>query len=88
MYMYRFNTEKGFLFHPVAQEEAKDKEVVVSDYTVEDRDTCHFYELGLVVADTAMNEKENNFYGIFRARMNNNERQFVRKVKEIIKLNI
>ena len=88
MYMYRFNTEKGFLFHPVAQEETDNEEVVVSDYTIEDRDTCHLYELGLVVADTAKNEKGNNLYGIFRAGMKNNERQFVRKVKEIIKLNL
>jgi len=85
MYMYRFNTEKGFLFHPVAQEEAKNEEVVVSDYTIEDRDTCHLYELGLVVADTAKNEKEKNLYGIFRDGMNNNEKKFIEKVKEKIK---
>lgn len=85
MYMYRFNTEKGFLFHPVAQEEAKNEEVVVSDYTIEDRDTCHLYELGLVVADTAKNEKEKNLYGIFRDGMNNNEKKFIEKVKERIK---
>ena len=85
MYMYRFNTEKGFLFHPVSQEEAKNDEVVVSDYTVEDRDTCHLYELGLVVADTAKNEKEKNLYGIFRDRMKSSEKRFVERVKEKIK---
>jgi len=88
MYMYRFNTEKGFLFHPVAQEEAKNEEVVVSDYTIEDRDTCHLYELGLVVADTAKNEKEKNPYAIFRDGMNNNEKKFIEKVKEKIKSNL
>lgn len=88
MYMYRFNTEKGFLFHPVAQEEAKNEEVVVSDYTIEDRGTCHLYELGLVVADTAKNEKEKNLYAIFRNRMNNNEKKFIEKVKEKIESNL
>ena len=44
---------------------------------------CHLYELGLVVADTSKNEKENNLYGIFRNVMKKNEELFVEKIKKV-----
>lgn len=53
MYMYRFETEKGFLFHPCSSEEVAetDKQVVTNDYQIEDRPKCHLYKVGMVIPE-------------------------------------
>ncbi len=60
MYMYRFNANKGFLFHPVSKKmdeetgeivAVDDRPYVDNDYTIKGRPDCHLYKLGLVVAD-------------------------------------
>lgn len=72
MYMYRFNTQKGFLFHPCSQDDLKvinenrdkyghlkvEDNIVFCDYQIEDRDDCHLYEIGMVIEDKS--ETENN----------------------------
>lgn len=86
MYMYRFNTQKGFLFHPVSYEEAKDKSVEYSDYNIEGREGCHLYEMGLVVPDNTVAN-----YAQFKEKMQGNggdikgsEKEFVEKVINVI----
>lgn len=63
MYMYRFNTEKGFLFHPCSREDIGfiqenperfghlkvDDNTVSCDYQIEERKECHLYEVGMVI---------------------------------------
>ena len=81
MYMYRFSSRKGFLFHPVPQKEVND-EKVVSDYTIEDRPECHLYEVGLVVAEDAAST--DNKYKYFRDKMTKREKDFREEVKKKI----
>ena len=78
MYMYRFNTQKGFLFHPVPYEEAKDNSVEYCDYAIEDRKGCNLYEVGMVVPDTVAN------YTQFKEKMQGTETAFVEKVISVI----
>jgi len=49
MYMYRFDTKMGFLFHPVAQEEAENEGVLIDTYDIEGREDCKLHKVGLVV---------------------------------------
>lgn len=69
MYMYRFETSNGFLFHPVSkvkEDEETDEIVAVgeesiveNDYTIEGRSDRHLYKVGLVVSDEANKDSEN-----------------------------
>ena len=76
MYMYRFNTEKGFLYHPCSIDdlqyirdnqnkyghlEVNDKDNIVScDYQIEGRDDCHLYEIGMVIEDNLVTDNKEN----------------------------
>lgn len=74
MYMYRLNTSKGFLFHPVRQDETDEKDVVSETYQIEGREGCSLTKIGLVIDGEAktysdfcknMVEKEKSFVSIF-----------------------
>lgn len=82
MYMYRFNTSKGFLFHPVRHDETEEKYVVSKRYQIDERDDCSLTKIGLVIADIIDNEKEIEF-SAFRDRMNESEKYFRKLVKEM-----
>lgn len=65
MYMYRFDTKVGFLFHPCSQEDAtyvktnkylshlshlEIKEKTIScNYQIEGREDCHLHEVGMII---------------------------------------
>ncbi len=82
MYMYRFNSSKGFLFHPVRHDETDEKYVVSKRYQIDERDDCSLTKMGLVIADNINNEKEIEF-SAFRNRMNESEKYFRKLVKEM-----
>ena len=58
MYMYRFNTNKGFLFHPVRQDETEEEYVVSETYQIDGRDDCSLTKVGLVVDGNAQSYPE------------------------------
>ena len=83
MYMYRFDAKKGFLFHPVAKKKdyetgeivaVGDEPVVINDYTIEGREDCHLYKVGLVV-------EENGDWAGYRKTMKEREKEFSEKIK-------
>lgn len=98
MYMYRFDAKKGFLFHPVSKK--KDKEtgeivaiseerIVGNDYTIEGREDCHLYKVGLVVSDEfnkdSGNNKNNNntnTWLYYRETMKSREESFVAELRK------
>lgn len=53
MYMYRFATSKGFLFHPCHNEDIQNKNneecVVKSDYVIDNGKECHLYKFGMII---------------------------------------
>lgn len=80
MYMYRFNTKKGFLFYPYNNEEDNENNIY-SEYQIEDRKDCHLYEVGLEIDKEAKNYQE------FRQNMsgeNGKEAVFINQVKSFI----
>ena len=80
MYMYRFNTEKGFLFHPVAQDEAEDANVLLDTYDIEGREGCKLHKVGLVVPEISSDDN----YMKFKKLMQGNEgreEEFVERIK-------
>lgn len=81
MYMYRFNTEKGFLFHPVAQDEAEDANVLLDTYDIEGREGCKLHKVGLVVPEISSDDN----YMKFKKLMQGNEgreEEFVELIKQ------
>jgi 5-methylcytosine-specific restriction endonuclease McrBC regulatory subunit McrC len=58
MYMYRFATNIGFLFHPCSFEEAKDYDVTFQDYEIANGKNCHLYKVGLVIPDSNKEYKD------------------------------
>ena len=77
MYMYRFNTEKGFLLHPISQDEA-DKFPVNVDYKIKGRDKCHLYKVGFVVPS------EDDNYSSFRKIMKEKETIYQENIRQYI----
>ena len=83
MYMYRFNAENGFLFHPVAQEEAENEEVLKDTYDIEGREGCKLHKVGLVVPKICDGD-----YVKFKKLMQGHEgvkgreKEFVERIKE------
>ena len=89
MYMYRFHTQKGFLFHPCSISDIKemqknpqnfehlvideDEQTVSCKYEIIGRDNCHLHEVGMIVPAT---EK----YDEFRSSMDEVEKAFVKKL--------
>ncbi len=85
MYMYRFDAKKGFLFHPVAKKKDDEtgeivaegnEQVIENDYTIEGREDCHLYKVGLVVEENGdwasyrktMKYREEDFLGIIKSK--------------------
>lgn len=85
MYMYRFDAKKGFLFHPVAKKKDDEtgeivaegnEQVIENDYTIEGREDCHLYKVGLVVEENGdwasyrktMKDREEDFLGIIKSK--------------------
>lgn len=85
MYMYRFKTSKGFLFHPIRHDETEKEYVVSEKYQIDGRDDCSLTKVGLVVADTK-DKKEGQKgidYSVFRIRMDERENYFREMVKKL-----
>lgn len=78
MYMYRFATNIGFLFHPCSFEEAKDYDVTFQDYEIANGKNCHLYKVGLVIPDS------NKEYKDFKNEIKDREEVFKKKVLSII----
>ena len=76
MYMYRFATNVGFLFHPCSIEEAKDQDVTFHDYEIANGKNCHLYKVGLVIPDS------NKEYKDFKDKIKDHEKEFRKKVRE------
>lgn len=76
MYMYRFATNIGFLFHPCSFEEAKDQNVTFHDYEIANDRNCHLYKVGLVIPDS------NKEYKDFKDKIKDHEKEFRKKVRE------
>ena len=80
MYMYRFNTKKGFLFYPCINDEDNENNIY-SEYQIENRKDCHLYEVGLEIDKEAKNYQE------FRQNMsgeNGKEAVFRKQVNKFI----
>ncbi len=83
MYMYRFDTKMGFLFHPVAQEEAENEEVLKDTYDIEGREGCKLHKVGMVVPKICDGD-----YVKFKKLMQGHEgvkgreKEFVERIKE------
>lgn len=73
MYMYRFNTKKGYLFHPIHQNEVNEENAVSETYIIEDRPDCSLTKIGLVVDGNAETYLE------FRDNMKEKEAEFISK---------
>lgn len=95
MYMYRFNSQKGFLFHPCSIDDKeiirkepkfshlhinKKEEIVSCDYQIEDRADCHLYEVGMIIP-TVKQDK----YLTFKNQMENIEESFVKEIQSYTK---
>ena len=78
MYMYRFATNIGFLFHPCSFEEAKDYDVTFQDYEIANGKNCHLYKVGLVIPDS------NKEYKDFKNEIKEREEVFKKKILSII----
>ena len=81
MYMYRFATDTGYLFHPCSKADADEIEhkngVTYSDYEIANGMNCHLHEVGLTVPD------ETDFED-FTTRMQEVEDAFKEKIIEHI----
>ena len=99
MYMFRFETSKGFLFHPVSKKKedeetdeivAEDVEqFVCSDYMIEGNSDRHLYKVGLVVSDDTNKDSgnkrnNNNTWMEYRNAMKDRENAFRERVVELI----
>ena len=78
MYMYRFATNIGFLFHPCSFEEAEGKMLTFHDYEIANGKNCHLYKVGLVIPDS------NKEYKDFKEEIKEREEVFKKKVLSII----
>lgn len=76
MYMYRFNTKKGFLFYPYNKIEDNDNNIY-SEYQIENRIDCHLFEVGLEIEEIKGTTVD---YTVFRDNMAKREKEFVNKV--------
>ena len=82
MYMYRFNTQKGFLFHPCSKQDAENERVkdlinydetngiVTCNYLIEDRTDCSLYKVGMVINNATD-------YSVFKQLIGKTEEAFV-----------
>ena len=90
MYMYRFDTKKGFLFHPCSCEDAKkakdnpnlshldiDDWSIKGNYQIEDREDCHLHEVGMIIPTAEKYEE-------FQKGMNGAEGQFISQIENCL----
>ena len=75
MYMYRFYTKKGFLFHPIHQNDFNEADAVSETYLIDERPDCSLTKIGLVVDGNAKTYPE------FRDNMKKKESDFKRLCK-------
>jgi len=86
MYMYRFDTKMGFLFHPCSQEDANnvktneelshlkvENDTITTSYQIEDREGCWLHEVGMIIPQL---EGDGKF-----TAMEATETSFVKKIK-------
>ena len=91
MYMYRFDTKVGFLFHPCSQEDANnvksneelfhmkvEDDTITTSYQIEGREKCWLHEVGIIIP-----QLEN--YESFSKFMGKAEASFATIVEDIIK---
>ena len=71
MYMYRFNTKRGYLFHPIHQNDFNEENAVPETYAIDDRPDCSLTKIGLVVDGNAKTYHE------FRDNMKKKEFDFI-----------
>ena len=94
MYMYRFDTKVGFLFHPCLQEDANnvktnedlshlkvENDTITTSYQIEDREGCWLHEVGMIIPQLEGDEK----FAEFKKAMETTETSFVEKIEDLIK---
>ena len=74
MYMYRFNTKKGYLFHPIRQNESEGKKVLSETFEIDGRSDCSLTKIGLVI------DEESKNYSEFREEMKRRETAFQQEI--------
>jgi len=92
MYMYRFNTKVGFLFHPCSHEDADsaknnsglshiecEDNTITCSYQIEERDDCHLHEVGMIIPQIG---NDRGFLE-FKEVMVETEKSFVEKIKSL-----
>ena len=90
MYMYRFDTKVGFLFHPCSQEDANivktneelshlkvEKDTITTSYQIEDREGCWLHEVGMIIPTAEKYEE-------FQKGMNGAEGQFISQIENCL----
>lgn len=84
MYMYRFHTDLGFLFHPVEAQENNSESILVNSYKIDNGKNCYLHEIGIMIP--AKKNKSDNIKSIkeYREEFEKNEIDFVEKVKELV----
>ena len=80
MYMYRFRSQRGFLFHPCLND---NQDFVFCDNEIMGGAGGHLYELGLVVPSVDENLTPTIRYSQFKKEMAKRETAFVNKVVEL-----
>lgn len=76
MYMYRFATSKGFLFHPCSVTDENENSVAYSEYEIANNNNCYLYKIGLVIPEC------NNF-AEFKQGITDNETEFCEIIKKL-----
>ena len=74
MYMYRFNTKKGYLFHPIRQNESEGKKALSETFEIDGRSDCSLTKIGLVI------DEESKNYSEFREEMKRRETAFQQEI--------
>lgn len=90
MYMYRFDTKVGFLFHPCSQEDANivktneelshlkvENDTITTSYQIEDREGCWLHEVGMIIPTAEKYEE-------FQKGMNGAEGQFISQIENCL----
>ena len=81
MYMYRFSTNKGFLFYPYQKKAEGTEHEAYSEYRIEGRKGCYLYEVGLEIDDNARNYEE---FRLNMSRKDGKEDTFINQVNKYI----
>jgi len=74
MYMYRFDMKKGYLFHPIRQNESEGKKVLSETFEIDGRSDCSLTKIGLVI------DEESKNYSEFREEMKRRETAFQQEI--------